>query len=156
MKSKMSLAAIALMALSMGCEKKDQDAAMAQGRMFASKAQDMAGSAWKSVSEQAQKLSADSGKSAIESAKSQLESVRDRMSHIKAPTEIEGLKLDTVKDEIQRLEAALTIKNLKSQMDKRVEDAQKMKDNAQKSVQEIRDKLSQAEMPFITRISRRN
>ncbi len=55
------------------------------------------------------------------------------MSHIKAPTEIQGLKLDSVKDQIQRLQAALTIKNLKSQMDKRVEDAQKMKDNAEKS-----------------------
>ena len=106
MKVRTGLAAAALLACSLACEKKDQDAAMAQGRVFASKAQDMAGSAWKSVSEQAQKLSADSGKSAIGSAKSQLESLRDRMSHTKAPTEIEGLKLDTVKEEIQRLQAA--------------------------------------------------
>ncbi len=54
MRIKTGLAMAGLITLCLACEKKDQDAAVAQGQMIASKAQDLAGSAWKSVSEQAQ------------------------------------------------------------------------------------------------------
>jgi chromosome segregation ATPase len=143
-----SLSVAVLVAGLTGCDHKDEDAALAQGRSVFSKAVDLAGGAWKSACDRAQKLSANSGKSTIEAAKSQLEAVQEKMSHIKAPSNLDGLKLDSVKEEIQRLQAALTVKNLKEQMDERVKDAMKLKENAEKSAKDVQDRLAQADAQY--------
>jgi chromosome segregation ATPase len=148
MKLAIGVVVAAIVFLSAGCDKKDQDAALDQGRFAMSKAADFASGAWKSACDQAHSLSADSGKSAIESAKAQLEGVRKKMSGIKAPTSLDSLKLDSVKEEIARLQAALTIKNLKAQLDERVEIAKKLKDNAEKSYDDVKGKLEHADAEY--------
>lgn len=142
------LSAIALIALAVGCDKKDQDSALEEGKVAVSKATDFASGAWKSACDQASKVSADSGKTAIESAKSQLEAVRDKMSAIKAPAGMDSLRLDSVKAEIERLGAALTVKNLKDQLDSRVKEAMKLKENAEKNYQDASNKLQQADAEY--------
>jgi len=99
MKLGMGLTAAAFAVVMAGCDKKDQDAALSQGRTVVSRAADLAGSAWK-------------------------------------------------KEENQRRQAALTVKNLKSQMDRRVNDALKLKDNAEKSFKDVQDNLSQADQEY--------
>ena len=148
MKQSLSWTAACLIVLATGCEKKDQDAALAQGQVAFSKAKQMAGGFWKSACAEADKLSADSGKSALESAKTQLESARDRLSHIQAPSELDGLKMDSVKEEIQRLQAALTVQNIKEETDRRVKDAMTWKENAEKTVDEVKAKLAQADAEY--------
>jgi chromosome segregation ATPase len=70
------------------------------------------------------------------------------MSKIKAPSTLDGLKLDSVKEEIDRLQAALTLKNLKDQMDTRVSDAMKLKENAEKNYQDVKEKLALADADY--------
>jgi len=132
MKLQISLLAACCGLIVVGCEQKDQDAALAQGQAVVSKAQTMAGSAWKSVSDEASKLSPDSGKQALESATKQMEGLKDKMSQIKAPTGLDSLKLESVKAEIERLRAALDLQKLKAELDERVVTAKKLKENTEK------------------------
>ena len=124
-----------------GCDQKQQDQALAQGKAAMSTAAGFASKAWQSASKQAANINLDSAKPAIESAKSSLESVKTKLSEIKAPTSLDSLKLDSVKDQLQRLEAALNIKKLQKEMDDKVAEAKKVQDNATKSVQDVREKL---------------
>jgi chromosome segregation ATPase len=131
-----------------GCEKKDQDAAMAQGQLIASKAQTIAGNAWQSARDAASKLSADSGSAALQSAKSQMEALQGKLSQVKAPTGLDGLKLDSVKEEIQRLEDALNIQKLKTEMDEKVREASNAKENAEKTADDVREELRRADAEY--------
>ena len=148
MKRILALSSLALLALTAGCDQKDQDNAMAQGRTAMSKAADFASGAWKSACEKANKLTEDSGKPALESAKAQLEAARDKLSKIKTPTSVDDLKLDSVKGQIDRLEAALSVQKLKAEMNARVDDAMKAKDNAVKTVDDAKAKLEAADAQY--------
>ncbi len=145
---KTGLVAATLVVCSIGCDKKEQDSALSQGQAVVSKAADLAGNAWKAASEQANKVSADSGKSAIEAAKVQMEAARDKLSQIKAPSNLDGLKMDSVKEQIQRLQAALTIQHIKEAMDRRVKIVMQMKDNAEKTADDVKAKLAAADKEY--------
>jgi chromosome segregation ATPase len=131
-----------------GCEKKDQDAALDQGRVVVSRAADLATGAWKSALAQASKLSADSAKPALESAKAQLERAKSKLSEIKMPSGLDHLKLASIQEELSRLEAALNVQKLKSEMDERVDAAMKTKENAEKTIGEVRQTLAKADAEY--------
>ncbi|MDR3689809.1 MAG: hypothetical protein P4L46_10555 [Fimbriimonas sp.] len=131
-----------------GCEQKDQDAALAQGRAAVNKATELAGSAWKSATDAASKLSADSGRAALESAKANLVGMQGKLAELKSKSGIDGLKLDAIKDQIKRLDAALNLQKIKSEIDAKVDDAKKAKDNAEKSVDDVKAKLDAADAEY--------
>jgi len=70
------------------------------------------------------------------------------MSHMQAPSSLDGLKLDAVKEQIQRLQAALTVRHLKDALDRRVKLAMEMKENAERSVDDVKAKLSQTNAEY--------
>ena len=148
MRKELGMAAAALLLFSVGCDKKSQDAGLAQGQAAVAKAGDLAGTAWKSAKDQAARLTSDSGKSAIEAAEAQLVALRDKLSSIKTPSVLDSLRLDSIKEEIQRLQAALELQNLKKEMDIRVKNAMTMKGNAEKSYHDVRNKLTQVDAEY--------
>ncbi len=148
MKLKFGFAALLMAALLGGCSKQQQDAALSQGQAALSKAEGLAGGAWKSAVNQAQKLSADSGRPALQAAEKQLEAARDKLSGIKAPAIADKLKLDSVKAEIDRLESAMSVQRMKAALDQRVKIAMGLKENAQKSYETVKEGLERADAEF--------
>jgi len=148
MNKKILILALAAVTIIGGCDQKQQDDAIAQGRVAVNKAGDAVGKAWTATVDEANKLTDGSASRELEAAKSSLESMRDKMSKIKAPTSLDDLKLDSVKEEIGRLQAALTVQNLKADMDARVKDAMQAKENAEKSFDDVKAKLQQADSQY--------
>lgn len=131
-----------------GCAQKTQDAALEQGRVAFAKASDFATGAWKSACDSADKLSADSGRPALAAAQSQLESAKAKLEEMKDRSPLEGVKMESVQAEIERIRAALDLQKLKAEMDERVESARKAKENAEKNVQDVRDNLVEADANY--------
>jgi DNA repair exonuclease SbcCD ATPase subunit len=130
--------------LLVGCTPQDRDSAFNQGadlgRKAAGKAVAFAGDAWKAAAERASKLSPESASDALESAKASLE---------KAKAELKpGERLEAAEAEIARLRAALDMQKLRRELDEKVTRAQQLKENAGKTVDDVRAKLEAADKAY--------
>ncbi len=139
---------LCLIGLAGGCEQKDQDAALAQGKIALNTAEAFAGDAWKSACESANKLTADSGRPALESAANQLQGIESQIKQLKDRSRLDDLKLEDVKRQLQRIQAAMNVQSIRAQIDERVESAKRAKDNAEKSYDDVKAKLDEADREY--------
>lgn len=135
---------LAIPLLAVGCTPEARDDAItrgsAMGQEAAHRVASAAGDAWKSLADQVSKLSPDSAMSALEDARKSLE---------KATADLKpGEKLEAAKSEIERIQAAIDLQDLRRQADEKLAEAQKLKENAGKTMDEIRERLESADRTY--------
>ncbi len=132
---KLLFAALVLAAV-VGCEPKQQDAAMAAGQSAWKKA----GESWDTVYKQAAKLTADSSAAALKAAREQL---------VKAQASLkDNEQVKALQDQIARIDAAIDVQKIKADLEAKVEEAKQAKENATKTVDDIQTKLHQADQAY--------
>lgn len=100
---------------------------------------------WTNVQSQASRWTADTSKEALEAGKDKLIDLQSEIANAKLPPEVERIKMDSVKVELQKVGAALDMRKIQEDLDKRVRQAQSLKENAGKTVDEIKADLSKAD-----------
>lgn len=111
-------------------------------------ASQMAQRAWDSAQREASKLTAESSEKALLEAKKSLVKVQNELANAKIPGPEGNGQRRLVDEQISRLNAALDLKNVQSQLDQAVEKAKALPVNAQKTDAEIRAKLAAADREY--------
>jgi len=140
--------ACAAIGITVGCKQEDQDKIVAQGKQAISSAEKAVGDAVGSLMSQVSNIDWKSSSEAIEKAKRKALDVEKSLNEIHAPTSIDQLHLEAVKEQVTRLEAALTVKNLQSEWDAAVKKAGEGKDLAEDRVKEVGEKLRETDREF--------
>lgn len=127
-----------------GCTVRDRNDAIDQGAAITKRVVNTtvsaASEAWDRASAEAKKLTPESGKEALRSAEQGLEEAKEKLQP--------GKRLDEAKAEIARLRAAIDIDRLHHEMDEKVDEAAKLRANAGKSLEDVRDRLDAADHDY--------
>jgi hypothetical protein len=141
-------AAALLLVLTTGCKPEEQDRFVADGREAVEGASSALKSACGSLAEEAQKLNSRSSADALEAARRKAGELQAKLSEIKAPTELESLRLDALKEQVQRLDAAIMAQSIRQRWEAALRQANQGKELVAKDVDKARLTLREADTSF--------
>ncbi len=101
-------------------------------------------SAYNGVLERVRDLDAQSSKDDLHRAEKDLETAKAKAKKGEANKET----IDHLQAELDRIRAAVNVQEIKKQIDERVAIAAKAKENAERSLDEVKDRLHKADGPF--------
>lgn len=131
----------AVVALALGCTPEDREGAVAKARGAIKSACD-------SLTSEAQKLNSHSPEKALVAAKEKAQDLQKQLSEIKTPTPIESLHLETVREQIQRLDAAINAQAIRRQWETVLKEANRGKELAAGDIEKARRSLRDTNPQF--------
>jgi small-conductance mechanosensitive channel len=138
----------ALAAVIAGCKDEDQERVVEEGRKAIAGAESVLGDALGSLMKEAQELDWHSSEQALSAARDKALDLEKRLANIKAPSNLDAIRLEEVKAEVARLQAACTVQNLQRQWDAAAEKAAEGKHLAQEKAGEAGNALREADRDF--------
>lgn len=152
--TKWLMAACVALALS-GCQPEAQKEIKQQsGRaaVFAGAAAKSAGAAimtaGKSALDEAQKIDWKASLETLTGAKSKLVDLQNQLANLKSPTELDGIRLEQIQNEVFRIEAAIQLQDVERQMLQAIEKANGVKAKTLAEVETQRKRLAEADGAF--------
>jgi chromosome segregation ATPase len=114
----------------------------------AKKAEGLARSNWLSASEEAQKVSDRTKRDTLDFVRSKMIDLQSELANIKLPDNIDTLRQAYVEEEVARLDAAIEQLDLQAKVKKRVEDAKKLAENAERTTAEVQAALAKTDKAY--------
>lgn len=131
-----------------GCKPEQRDDLTAKGQEALTSAGSAIKSACGSLAEEARKLNSHSSEEALRSARDRAGELVGKLSKIEAPSELERLRLDSLREQVSRLDSALTAQNLRRQWEAALKEANHGKEMAAKDLEEARRALRDKDGSF--------
>jgi hypothetical protein len=105
---------------------------------------------WHAVVSEAQRLTQTSSLEELSHARSQAVRVRDRLLVVRAPDELDRLRMTALEAQIARLDAAIEFTAIQSELDKQTQEALTLRANSRRSPEEMRALLRESDDAFAT------
>lgn len=112
---------IALVAF--GCNDRDATDVKLNAAVALASAREAVATAWNSAMTEAGKVTSNSSKAALEQAKEQTARLQSELSKIEIRNPIDQAQMDAAQQQMEKIQAALTVKNLREQSENAVQNA---------------------------------
>lgn len=133
-----------LIAWCVGCQQAVDEVQNA-GNRVARNAQHAFSESMNQIQHEADQASDKSSKESLDALKTKLEQAKETISNAKVPDQ---LKLDSIKAQLEKVDAAAEVRAIREKLDKKVHEAMELKDNAGKTYNDVRSKLEEADRSF--------
>lgn len=127
-----------------GCNDRDETDVKMNAAVAFTSAREAVATAWNSVSREASKVTSDSSRAALEQAKEQTSRLQKELSKIEIKNPIDEAQMKAAQEQMAKIQAAMTLKNLQEQSQQAVDNAiatgkiaQQKYDDASKSLAEV-------------------
>ncbi len=114
----------------------------------AKKADGLARSNWLSASEAAQTVTERTKRDTLDFVRTKMIDLQSELANIKLPDNIDTLRQAYVEEEVARLDAAIEQLDLQAKVRKKVEDAKKLAENAERTTAEVQATLAKTDKAY--------
>jgi len=114
----------------------------------AKKAEGLARSNWLSASEAAQTVTERTKRDTLDFVRTKMIDLQSELANIKLPDNIDTLRQAYVEEEVARLDAAIEQLDLQAKVKKKVEDAKKLAENAERTTAEVQAALAKTDKAY--------
>lgn len=114
----------------------------------AKKAEGLARSNWLSASEAAQTVTERTKRDTLDFVRTKMIDLQSELANIKLPDNIDTLRQAYVEEEVARLDAAIEQLDLQAKVRKKVEDAKKLAENAERTTAEVQATLAKTDKAY--------
>lgn len=106
-----------------GCTDREKADVQVNAAVAWASAREAASTAWSAFSREFAKVSSESSRTALEAAKKQGEALQRQLAEVKVESPLTAAQGDAVRAQMEKIEAALTVKNLQEQSQTAVQNA---------------------------------
>ena len=114
----------------------------------AKKAEGLARSNWLSASEAAQTVTERTKRDTLDFVRTKMIDLQSELANIKLPDNIDTLRQAYVEEEVARLDAAIEQLDLQAKVRKKIEDAKKLAENAERTTAEVQATLAKTDKAY--------
>lgn len=126
-----------------GCNERDRSDAQMNAGIALATAKNAASIAWRSFSDEASKVTAESGRPALEKAKQQTAEWQRELSKVKIESPLTKAQADAARAQMAKIQAALNLQNLQAQSKEMVEKATQSGKVAKQGFEDASRKLAE-------------
>jgi chromosome segregation ATPase len=131
-----------------GCNDRDETDVKLNAAVAFASAREALGTAWNSVAAEASKVTANSSKAALEQAKKQTAHLQAELSKIEIKNPLTEAQMSAAKEQMAKIQAALTLKNLQAESESAVQNAIATGKIAQQKYEDASKQLAQLDESY--------